>query len=78
MYRLSVDELKTLMTQRPGWHVSLYMPMHQAGTETQQNPVRCKNLRRQAEEQLLARDLRAADVQTVLAPVDDLLGNSRW
>ena len=75
MYLLSVDELKTLMTQRPEWHVSLYMPMHQAGAETLQNPIRCKNLRRQAEEQLLARGLRAADVQTVLAPVDDLLGN---
>jgi hypothetical protein len=75
MDRLCVDELKTLMTQRPGWHVSLYMPMHQAGTETQQNPIRCKNLRRQAEEQLLARNLRTTDVQTILTPVDDLLGN---
>jgi hypothetical protein len=75
MYLLSVDELKTLMTQRPGWHASLYMPMHQAGTETLQNPIRCKNLRRQVEEQLLALGLRAADIQTMLAPVDDLLGN---
>ena len=75
MYLLSVDELKALMTQRPGWHASLYMPMHQAGTETLQNPIRCKNLRRQVEEQLLALGLRAADIQTMLAPVDDLLGN---
>jgi hypothetical protein len=52
--------------------------MHQAGAETLQNPIRCKNLRRQAEEQLLAFGLRAAEAQTLLAPVDDLLGNSAF
>jgi hypothetical protein len=73
MYLLSVEELKTLMTQRPGWHVSLYLPTQRAGTETLQNPVRCKNLRRQAAEQLLASGLRATEVETMLAPVDSLL-----
>jgi hypothetical protein len=75
MYLLSVDELKALMTQRPGWHVSLYLPTHRASAETLQNPIRCKNLRRQAEEHLLAYGLRPAEVQTMLAPLDDLLGN---
>ena len=75
MYLLSVEELKTLMRQRPGWHVSLYLPTHRVGAETLQNSIRCKNLRRQAEERLLACGLRATEVQTMLAPVDNLLEN---
>jgi hypothetical protein len=52
---LSKDDLTTLLEGRPGWHISVFMPMIQRGAETQQNPIRCKTLLRQAEEQLLAR-----------------------
>jgi hypothetical protein len=47
--------------------------MHRAGVETLQNPVRCKNLLRQAEERLLACDLRPQQVAALLAPVQQLL-----
>ena len=40
-----------------------------------QNPVRCKNLLRQAEARLLAVGLRSSDVQTLLAPVYRLLAD---
>jgi hypothetical protein len=49
--------------------------MHRAGVDTLQNPVRCKNLLRQAEGRLLARGLRLSEVQTLLAPVYRLLAD---
>ena len=79
MYLLSKDELTNLTTRRPGWHVSLFMPMHRASIETQQNPIRCKNLMREAETQLLDSGLGTAEVQQLLEPVEQLLDDySFW
>jgi hypothetical protein len=75
MNLLSKNDLGTLLETRPGWHVSMFMPMIQRGAETQQNPIRCKNLLRQAEEQLLANGLRPQEAQELLAPVQQLLPN---
>jgi hypothetical protein len=72
---LSKNDLGTLLETRPGWHVSMFMPMIQRGAATQQNPIRCKNLLRQAEEQLLAHGLRPQEAQEILAPVQQLLPN---
>jgi hypothetical protein len=73
MSLLSTEALRLLAERRAGWHVSLFLPMHRAGVDTLQNPVRCKNLLRQAEAHLLAGGLRASEVQTLLAPVSKLL-----
>ena len=70
---LSRNEVETLLQERPGWHVSLYMPMIQRGAETQQNPIRCKTLLRQAEERLLANGVRPQEAQDLLRPVQQLL-----
>lgn len=70
---LSKDDLTTLLEGRPGWHISMFMPMMQRGAETQQNPIRCKTLLRQAEEQLLARGVRPQEVQDLMQPVVRLL-----
>jgi hypothetical protein len=75
MSLLSTEDLRLLAERRAGWHVSLFLPMHRAGVDTLQNPVRCKNLLRQAEARLLAGGLRASEVQTLLAPVSRLLGD---
>jgi hypothetical protein len=72
---LSKDDLGTLLERRPGWHVSMFMPMIQRGAETQQNPIRCKTLLRQVEEQLLANGLRPQEAQDLLQPVQQLLPN---
>jgi hypothetical protein len=71
----SRDDLGTLLEERPGWHVSMFMPMVQRGAETQQNPIRCKTLLRQVEEQLLANGLRPQEAQELLQPVQQLLPN---
>jgi hypothetical protein len=75
MDRLSKDDLGTLLESRPGWHVSIFMPTRHRGAETQQNAIRCKTLLRQAEEQLLANGLRPQEVQELVQPVHQLLGN---
>ncbi|MEG4827486.1 hypothetical protein QUA82_20910 [Microcoleus sp. F8-D3] len=49
---ISVEELKALVQQSPGLWVSIYMPVAQ-GTEIQQNPIRFKNLIREAEEKIV-------------------------
>src|SRR5688500_6472671 len=72
---LSKNDLGTLLETRSGWHVSMFMPMIQRGAETQQNPIRCKNLLRQAEEQLLANGLRPQEAQGMLEPAQRLLPN---
>jgi Bacterial archaeo-eukaryotic release factor family 7 len=70
---LSKDDLTTLLEGRPGWHISVFMPMIQRGAETQQNPIRCKTLLRQAEEQLLARGVSPQEAQDLLQPGQHLL-----
>jgi len=75
MELLSKDELGTLLESRPGWHVSIFMPMIHRGSETQQNPIRGKTLIRQAEEQLLANGLRSQEAQELVQPVHQLIGN---
>jgi len=42
------------------------MPTHRAGRGTEQDPIRFKNLLREAEERLRAKGLRAPEVQELL------------
>jgi Bacterial archaeo-eukaryotic release factor family 3 len=75
MHLLSSDDLATLLEARPGWHISMFMPMIQRGAATQQNPIRCKTLLRQVEEQLQANGLRPQEAQDLVYPVQQLLPN---
>lgn len=70
---LTVEELKQLLGRYPGWCISLYMPTHRTGQDTEQDPIRLKNLLREAEERLLAKDLRKADVDGILERARALL-----
>ena len=70
---LSRTELKTLLEKRGEWCVSLYLPTHRAGRDIQQDPIRLKNLLRNAEERLLASGLRAVEARSLLAPAQELL-----
>ena len=51
---LKRDDWKLLLEKPPGTCVSLFMPTHRSGPEVQQDPVRLKNLLRQAEGRLVA------------------------
>lgn len=69
---LSKDELRELMEYRFDVCVSVYMPTERLGAETQQNPIRLKNLLSQAEEQLIESGLRAPEAQKLLKPAVEL------
>jgi hypothetical protein len=49
------------------------MPTHRSGPETQQDPIRLKNLIRQAEERLSAAGIRQPDASEVLRPARELI-----
>lgn len=58
MRLLSIDELKTLVENPKSPCISIYMPTQKAGPEVRQNPIRFKNLIREAEERLDAIGIR--------------------
>jgi hypothetical protein len=74
MDRITLEKLKhTFLTDYSDWCVSLFMPTHRAGRETEQGPIRFRNLLREAQEQLLAKGLRAAKVGEILKKPQRLL-----
>ncbi len=72
MALLSTADLETLSQEQAEACVSLYMPMARAD-QTQQNPIRLKNLLKQAETQLVERGMRAPEAKALLEPAQGLL-----
>lgn len=73
---LTRTELEQLMRKEQQWCVSIYMPTHRTGAETQQDPIRLKNLLGEAEKHLSARGVSTRDVQKMLEPVSKFLQDS--
>ena len=78
MKLLSIDALKTLAEERSDPSVSIFLPTHRAGPDTQQDPIRLKNLLQEAEERLLAGGLRRPVAQKLLRPASALQGDSAF
>jgi hypothetical protein len=70
---LTRNNLNLLMAVHKGPCVSVFMPMHRSGPETQQDPIRLKNLIREAEERLIARGLHTPEAKELLEPAERLL-----
>lgn len=75
---LSKQELKTLIEQPAELCVSIYLPTYQAGPEIQQNPIRFKNLMREAEERLIESGCRRSDAVELLKPAQELDDAEFW
>ncbi len=73
MDRLDREDLKALLEDEGPQRVSLYLPTHRKGAEIQQDPIRLKNLLREAEEALEAEGAGPEAIKRVLAPVRPLL-----
>ncbi len=73
MDTITTKELKTFLSRQPAWPVSMFMPTHGAGRETQQGPIRFKNLLQEAEKRLLGKGVRSPDVRDMLEPARCLL-----
>ena len=75
MNMLSLDEIKALSEKQEGLSVSLFMPTHRMGSETQQNQIRFKNLLKKAEEELVRSGMRSTETKDFLKPAQDLLND---
>ena len=79
MNLFTINELTTLTTASNSTCISIYAPRSRLGIETKQNPIRLKNLVRQAEEKLLALGLRGQDAKELLQPIHKLdLNDDFW
>lgn len=79
MSLLSIDELRILVEQSQHPSVSLYMPTEKAGAETRQNPIRFKNLIRQAEALLQSDEqMRDTDATALLQSAVELDSDDFW
>lgn len=76
MKTLSRAELEPLMSPPEGLCVSIYAPMVKAGPETQQNPIRFKNLVRQASDALEQRGKTTQETDELLAPATALIDDT--
>lgn len=75
---LTRAELEQLMRKEQQGCVSIYMPTHRTGTDAQQDPIRLKNLLKEAEKQLSAQVIGRREVQKMLEPASMLLHNSTF
>ncbi len=66
------DEIKELMQRHDDHCISIYIPTHRAGRETEQDPIRLDNLLRRAEKELSGRGMRPADARELLEPARNL------
>jgi hypothetical protein len=75
---LTKAELEQLMRKEQQWCVSIYMPTHRTGRETQQDPIRLKNLLGEAEKRLSDQGIGGRDIQQMLEPASRLLQDSHF
>ncbi|MFC2049893.1 hypothetical protein ACFLTN_01785 [Chloroflexota bacterium] len=73
MSLLSMNELRVLMEKPEGPCVSIFMPTHRAGEQTRQDPIRLKNLIREAQNRLTGAGLTSKEAKELLKPVKGLL-----
>lgn len=68
------EEIRDLLSL-PAGHpcVSIYMPTFRAGAETQQNPIRFKNLLRNVQERLVETGMKDTDAAEFMTPVRELV-----
>ncbi|QMS92317.1 hypothetical protein HUN01_33775 [Nostoc edaphicum CCNP1411] len=78
MKLFSIEELAILTTETNTNCVSIYMPTYKMSTETLQNPIRFKNLMREAEEKLIENGLRTQEARDLLLSAQELDEYDFW
>ncbi|MDZ8065052.1 MAG: hypothetical protein RMY64_05340 [Nostoc sp. DedQUE08] len=78
MQLISKEEIKTLIEQPKGNCVSIYMPTHPAGPEVRQDPIRFKNLVREAEARLIDAGLEQEEAIALLEKSQEIDTQEFW
>ncbi len=76
MTPITRSQLEQLAREHHPWCVSLYLGTHPAGMEVRQDPIRLKNLLRDAERQLTEVGVRSSDARHQLDAAQDMLSDS--
>ena len=75
MELLQKEQLRQLIEPGREPCVSVFLPTHRGGIETKQDPIRLKNLLKNAEGQLAQHALKAPHIKTLLDPLQKLCEN---
>lgn len=78
MDHLTKQALLELISEPQGRSISIYMPTERKGADTQQGPIRLKNLVGQAQAELAELGERTPDIEALLAPAQALVNNSEF
>ncbi len=78
MKNLTLDQIKGLAQQKASPSISIFLPTHRDGQDTQQDPIRFKNLLRDAEKQSLESGMGPREVDALLKPAQALLDDSNF
>jgi hypothetical protein len=72
------NDLHELAELREGVRISIYIPTHRIGNESQQDPIRLKNLLSQAGDQLASQGMRSPEIRNLLSPAEALLDRNEF
>lgn len=78
MKSFTLGQLNALAQQTSNPSISIFLPTHRAGQDTQQDPIRFKNLLREAEKQLLDSGMAPRDASTLLQPAQAFIDDSHF
>jgi hypothetical protein len=78
MQIISREDVKTLLEQPKSNCVSIYMPVHPAGAEVRQDPIRFKNLIKEAEARLIDAGLDQKEAMDLLSKAHELDVQEFW
>jgi hypothetical protein len=70
---ITKGKLKTLAEATSDYCISMFMPTHRTGKETEQDPIRFRNLLRNIENRLLDKEIRRPDVVEMIKPAENFL-----
>ena len=76
MENLTLNQLEGLAQQAANPSISLFLPTHRTGQDIQQDPIRLKNLLRDAEQHFLNSGMGPREVSALLQPAQALLDDS--
>ncbi len=75
---MDIHQIKMLIEGRQEPCISIYMPTHQKGKETEQDPIRFKNLIKQTENYLKEEGFRDSRINEFLIPAKEILTDSEF
>lgn len=75
---LTIQELQELINKEKGLFISIYMPTFRSGVDIRQNPIKFKQLLREAEAELYNMKMTKQEVESFLNPATNLIDEIRF